>query len=133
MQINKRQIFLAYENSIKKYIKLHKSKHWELNYYKKKELIKSKDLENFRKNKLSDGLDVKSYNLKIQKKNLKGLIQDCGLNFVYKNLCKKNIGNLKYYGKLKGKFYDNNQFYSIRWLSIIQKILKKKKFMYHVK
>ena len=127
MQITKNQIFLAYEESIKKYAKLHKSKHWELNYKKKRELIKSQDLKNFRKNKLSDGLDVKSYNFSIQKKFLNKLIKDCGLNFVYKNLCKKNIGNLKFYGKLKDKFYDNNQFYSIMWLFILKKILKKKK------
>lgn len=125
MQINKKKIFLAYQNSIKNYSKLHKSKHWEKNYKKKIELIKNKDLENFRNNKLSDGLDVKSYDLKIQKKNLNDLIKDCGLKFVYKNLCKKNIGNLKYYGKLKDKFLDNNQFYSIKWLYILKKILKK--------
>ena len=127
MQITKNQIFLAYEESIKKYAKLHKSKHWELNYKKKRELIKSQDLKNFRKNKLSDGLDVKSYNFSIQKKFLNKLIKDCGLNFVYKNLCKKNIGNLKFYGKLKDKFYDNNQFYSIKWISILKKKFKDKK------
>lgn len=130
MNLNNTQIFLAYKASLKKYLLNHKSKHWNLNYTKKKNLLSSNYLDNFRNNNFSDGLDVKSYGKDYQKKLFNKLIDSCGTEFVYKNLLKENIGNLQSYGKFKDKFFDNNQFYSIKWLHTILKITKKNKINY---
>ena len=41
---------------------------------------------------------------------LQQLIKDCGEDFVYRNLLKKNVGNLQSYKKFKDKFFDNPKF-----------------------
>jgi len=91
---------------------------------KKKKLFEKKYLINFRNNNFSDGLDVKLYDEAFQNKLLESLINDCGDDFVYRNLLKKNVGNLQSNKKFKDKFLDNNQFFSIKWLNILIKKIK---------
>ena len=59
------------------------------NGQKKIKLFKSKNLENFRNNDLSKGLDDQYHTQKQMKDNFKKLIKDCGEKFVLKNLSGK--------------------------------------------
>ncbi len=119
MSITNSEIFLSFKQSMDSYEKDQKSDHWKKNYKKKLGLFNEKYLTNFRNNNFSDGLDVKLYDVNHQRQLLKSLIEECGEEFVKNNLCKQNIGNLKSTENFKGKFLDNNQFYSIKWLNLL--------------
>jgi len=40
MTLSINDIFLSYNESLEKYLTIHKSKHWDLNYQKKKNYLK---------------------------------------------------------------------------------------------
>ena len=71
--------------------KIFSSKHWSYNNRRKSFLFKIDNLENFRNNNLSSGLDDQFYSKRDTKKNFRKLINDCGEKFVLNNLSSKNI------------------------------------------
>ena len=122
----KEKIEKNYDLSISRYKNKFSSKHWTYNNQKKIKLFKSKNLENFRNNDLSKGLDDQYHTQKQMKDNFKKLIKDCGEKFVLKNLSGKNIGNVKNYYKHKGKIVDKHEIFFIKFLKDISKYIKKR-------
>ena len=104
----------AFKISSEDYNFKEKSKHWE-KYDARKHLYNIKSLENFRNNTLSDGLDDR-YNVDQQNDIFSKLINEIGINFIYQNLNKINIGNSKQIFKYKDKIVDAGQLFHIKWL-----------------
>ena len=121
------KIQLSHIKSFKNYDNKYKSDHWQRGYEKKKELLKFKNIENFRNNSLSDGLDTRAGSIESQKKLYNQLKDEIGAKYLIKNLSSTNIGKLKNVLKVKGKILDPNAFFHIRQLYDIQSKIEEKK------
>ena len=75
--------------SLTKYNKKFQSNHWLFNNKKKKNLLKEKNLSNFRRNGLSYGLDDQFYSKKDTIDFFKFLTKEYGTNFIFSLLEKK--------------------------------------------
>ncbi|MSU74482.1 hypothetical protein EXS57_01750 [Candidatus Kaiserbacteria bacterium] len=84
-------IIRAFENSMSEYEDIQKSKHWK-KYDRRQHLYNLANLENFRNNNLSEGLDP-TFSSKMQREIYNQLIVDVGEKYVRENLTDKNIGN----------------------------------------
>ena len=123
----KDKILKNFNLNIDEYSKNFSSKHWLYNNKKKVNLFKIKNLDNFRNNNLSKGLDDQYYTNKQMQNNFNQLIKDCGEKFVTKNLSKKNIGNVKSFYKYKGKIVDKHEIFFIKYLKDITQHIKLKR------
>ena len=97
-----------------KYESIQKSKHWQ-KFDARKHLYTLENLENFRNNKLSDGLDDR-YSSGEQKEIFQDLVTELGEEYVLSNLTDKNIGNSLNYFKVGNLFIDGGQNFHIKWL-----------------
>jgi|TARA_B110000027_G_C16100407_1_gene292770 putative sugar O-methyltransferase len=104
----------------------HQSKHWKIIYGEKFKKLKEYDIQNFRNNFLSKGLDDSFYSLGFKKKIYNSFIKEIGQLFLKKNLNKKNIGNLKNFFFFKNLKIDINELFHIYWLYSLKKKVKKK-------
>lgn len=104
----------------------HQSKHWKIIYGKKFKELKEYDIQNFRNNFLSKGLDDSFYSLDFKKKICNSFIKEIGQLFLKKNLNKKNIGNLKNFFFFENLKIDINELFHIYWLHNLKKKIKKK-------
>ena len=103
--------------SLKKYKHKYLSSHWRFQINRKKVLLTSNNLINFRNNKLSYGLDDQFYTKKQFLNNFELLKKICGDKFLEKTLLKKNIGNVKNYTMFKGKYFvDMHEIFFIKFL-----------------
>jgi len=85
----------SYIKSKEKFNDVDKSPHWE-KIINKKKFDNLEDLENFRNNALSYGHDDSEYYDKERfDKEIELIIDKIGEKYLYENLKKKNIGNLK--------------------------------------
>jgi hypothetical protein len=111
----------AFKLSFEDYDAVEKSKHWK-KFDERKHLYSIENLENFRNNTLSDGLDDR-YSIDDQKKIFSKLINEIGINFIYKNLNKINIGNCKQIFFYNDKIVDTGQLFHIKWLHDLNKFV----------
>ena len=126
--INIEKIFKSFEKATNDYDKNFLSKHWAYNYLLKENLFEINNLENFRNNGLSNGLEAKMPNVDSQLKYYNDLIKIIGKKFIVNNLSDNNIGNFKYEHTIDGKILDINDLFHIYYLSILNnKILKNQK------
>ena len=109
-----------YTYNIVNYKKLFSSSHWDYNNNKKKNLFLYKNLKNFRRNGLSYGLDDQFYSKKETLLFLNYLIKECGKEFIYKLLDKKNIGNARQFIKIKSKSVTANELFHIKFAYDLQ-------------
>jgi len=96
------------------YDSIQKSKHWK-KFDQRKHLYSPENLENFRNNKLSLGLDDQ-YSDKEQKEIFQDLVNELGEEYVLSNLTDKNIGNSQTFFKVGNLFIDGGQNFHIKWL-----------------
>ena len=121
------EIKKSFDISIKKYRTHYKSNHWK-RYDERIKLFKIENLQNFRSNGLSNGLDdQKSPN--VIKKELSLLSKLINDKFIKNNLLTTNFGNLKNIIKVKKLLLDSGQLYFIYWLYLLKKKLKKIKYI----
>ena len=78
-----------FKYSIKSYNEKYRSSHWQFQINKKHNLFETKNLSNFRNNKLSFGLDDQYYTKKQFLNNFELLKKNCGENFLKKDSKKK--------------------------------------------
>jgi len=109
------RIIQAFEKSMAEYDPTQKSRHWQRFFNEKRHLFKKESLENFRNNTLSDGLDDR-FHPSMQKSVFCEVLAECGPDFVFKNLSKKNIGNAHEIFTIGDKIVDAGQCVHIRWL-----------------
>ena len=121
-----KKINLSHIKSIQDYDNKYKSDHWQRGYEKKKERLKFNNIENFRNNSLSDGLDTRPGSIESQKKLYNQLKDEIGIKYLRKNLSNSNIGNLKNVLRIENKLIDPNLLFHIRQLYEIQKQVKNK-------
>src|SRR3989344_6111457 len=107
-------IFKAFKKSMGEYDSIQKSKHWK-KFDQRKHLYSPENLENFRNNKLSLGLDDQ-YSDKEQKEIFQDLVNELGEEYVLSNLTDKNIGNSQTFFKVGNLFIDGGQNFHIKWL-----------------
>ena len=107
-------IIESFEKSMQEYDVIQKSRHWK-KFDTRSHLYTLKNLENFRNNKLSDGLDDR-FSSSEQKEIFKELMNDLGEDFVLSNLTKKNVGNSHQYFKIEDLFVDGGHNFHIKWL-----------------
>jgi len=107
-------IIESFEKSMQEYDVIQKSKHWK-KFDRRNHLYKAENLENFRNNELSEGLDD-SYSPAEQKEIFKDLTAELGKDFVLSNLTEKNVGNSRQHFKIGDKFVDGGQNFHIKWL-----------------
>jgi putative sugar O-methyltransferase len=121
------EIKKSFDISIKKYRAHYKSNHWK-RYDERIKLFKIENLQNFRSNGLSNGLDDQKSPIVIKKELslLSKLIND---KFIKNNLLTTNFGNLKNIIKVKKLLLDSGQLYFIYWLYLLKKKLKKIKYI----
>ncbi len=110
-----------FEHGLKYYSKNFRSKHWEYMVNKKKNLYKTSNLKNFRKNNLSFGLDDQYYSIKEFHKNFSDLLKTCGKNYVLKYLNSTNIGNVKNFLNYKKRLVDRHDIFFIKYLYDLEK------------
>jgi len=116
-----KKIINNFNFSIKQYDNYSASSYWTRSIYKKKKLFNKTGLKNFRKNGLSNNIDdfyISNSKNKILLSNLK---KNCGSDFVYRFLQKKNVGNAKKIGKFKKRFYSSSDLFMIKYLNDLQK------------
>jgi putative sugar O-methyltransferase len=123
----KNKILKSFNYSNQIYDNKFKSYHWEYQNKKKKKLFKIKNLENFRNNKLSEGLDDQFYSKQKTKELFQTLLKKHDRDFIIKMLDNKNIGNAKMSFKYKDKSYSTNELFHIEYLTKIKKYIKIKK------
>ena len=120
-----------FKYSLKNYNEKHKSNHWQFQINRKKSLFKTKNLDNFRNNNLSFGLDDQFYSKKQFLNNFDLLKKVCGNKFLEKTLLKKNIGNVKNFIKFKGKYFvDMHEIFFVKYLFDLEKNIDFKKIEY---
>ncbi len=120
-----------FKYSIKSYNEKYRSSHWQFQINKKHNLFETKNLSNFRNNKLSFGLDDQYYTKKQFLNNFELLKKNCGENFLKKTLKKKNIGNVKNYIKFKKKYFiDRSEIFFIKFFYDLEKNINFKKIKY---
>jgi len=115
------EIIKNFEFSIKSYNKKFKSNHWLYNNDKKKDLFIKKNLNNFRNNGLSYGMDDTFYSKKKSTELLKILKKECGKSFLIRFLLKNNLGNSKYFQKDKSYYYTAHELFHIKFIHEISK------------
>ncbi len=116
-----------FQSSIRKYNLNYQSNHWLYNNKKKIKLFTKKNLKNFRANGLSEGMDDQYYSKKQSIKLLNNLIKECGKDFIYKTLLKKNIGKSNKALKFNSYFYTAHELFHIKFIYEIKKKIKIKK------
>jgi len=114
-------IIKNYQFNLKNYQKNYQSKHWSYNNDKKKILFNKEKLQNFRRNGLSKGMDDSFYTQKQGIKFFETLKKECGENFLYSMLLKKNIGNPKNFFKEKNFYYTAHELFHIKFVHEIRK------------
>ena len=120
-----------YLESIKIYQDNFKSNHWNYINKKKKELFKIQNLEKFRRNNLSYGLDDQFYTDREFKENFEILKKICGAKFLRKVLFKKNIGKVKKFIKFENKYFvDRHEIFFVKFLYDLEKKINFKKINY---
>ena len=120
-----------YSESMKFYQGNYKSNHWNYINKKKRNLYKIQNLEKFRRNNLSYGLDDQFYTDREFKENFELLKKDCGDNFLRKTLFKKNIGKVKKFIKFENKYFvDRHEIFFIKFLYDLEKKINFKKIKY---
>jgi len=120
--MNLEKIFISFEKANEDYEYSQKSLHWKkLNnqFYKE---VKKKGLKNFRKNKLSRGLDDEG-KMFFTNEKLLNLIDKCGKKFIDK-YSECEIGNPNFY-EFNGRKYNMNDLYNINFLYQVQNFMKK--------
>ena len=125
MKTSIEKIRLSHVKSFHDYDNKYKSDHWQRGYEKKNELLKFKNIENFRNNSLSDGLDTQPGSIKTQKKLYNQLKNEIGIKYLRENLSNSNIGKLKNVLRIQNKLIDPNALFHIRQLYDIQNQIKK--------
>mgnify|MGYP001182574300 FL=1 len=116
-----------FQSSIRKYNLNYQSNHWLYNNKKKIKLFNKKNLKSFRANGLSEGMDDKYYSKKQSIKLLNSLIKECGKDFIYKTLLKKNIGKSNKALKFKSYYYTAHELFHIKFIHEVKKKIKIKK------
>ena len=107
-------IIRAFEKSLGEYEGIQKSKHWK-KYNTRRHLYTLANLENFRNNQLSEGLD-QTFPPETQREIYHQLIADVGEQYVRENLDDKNVGNGRHCFVEDGLVVDGGQNYIIKWL-----------------
>ena len=107
-------IIKSFEKSMQEYDAIQKSKHWK-KFDSRGHLYNKENLENFRNNQLSEGLDDQ-FSLEQQKEIFGNLVNELGEDYVLSNLTEKNIGNSHQCFKIGDKFVDGGQNFHIKWL-----------------
>ena len=113
--------------SLTKYNKKFQSNHWLFNNKRKKNLLKEKNLSNFRRNGLSYGLDDQFYSKKDTIDFFKFLTKEHGTNFIFSLLEKKNIGSPKKFFFKKKKYFTANELVHIKHLLDFKNYIRLKK------
>ncbi|MDP3763172.1 MAG: putative sugar O-methyltransferase [bacterium] len=122
-------IIKAFEKSMGEYDSIQKSKHWK-KFDARKHLYTLENLENFRNNKLSDGLDDR-YSSGEQKEIFQDLVTELGEEYVLSNLTDKNIGNSPNFFKIDNLYVDGGQNFHIKWLHELETyVFSKRKINY---
>ncbi len=122
-------IIKAFEKSMGEYDSIQKSKHWK-KFDARKSLYTLENLDNFRNNKLSEGLDD-GYSLGEQKEIFEDLKNELGEEYVLSNLTDKNIGNSPNVFKVGNLFVDGGQNFHIKWLHELETyVFSKRKVNY---
>lgn len=106
---------------MQEYEGIQKSQHWK-KYDARRHLYTLANLENFRNNKLSDGLDDR-YSPEEQRKIFQDLVTELGEEYVLSNLTDKNIGNSLNYFKVGNLFVDGGQNFHIKWLHELEDLV----------
>ena len=122
----KNKILKSFNYSNEIYDNNFKSYHWEYQN-RKKDLFKIENLENFRNNKLSEGLDDQFYTEKETKQLFQSLLKDYDEDFIIKMLDNRNIGNSNISFKYKDKNYSANELFHIKYMAKITKYIKTNK------
>ncbi len=117
----------SFKQSMEDYDNFSKSKHWIFFNNKKKNLFDVSNLEFFRKNGLSNGLDDKSPDINHLTNYYKYILQKCGIDFVYNNLEINNVGFNDHYIKIKKYFIDLNFLSNLEHFYYISKKINLKK------
>ena len=112
-------IIRAFKKSIGEYESIQKSSHWK-KYDRRRHLYTLANLENFRNNQLSEGLDD-TFPVQTQQDIYDQLIAEVGERYVRENLTDKNIGNGQHCFVKEGLVIDGGQNYIIRWLYDLEK------------
>lgn len=107
-------IIRAFEKSLGEYDSIQKSQHWK-KYDARRYLYTLANLENFRNNRLSEGLD-QAFPPETQREIYHQLNTDVGAQYVRENLSDKNIGNNPHCFVKDGLVVDGGQNYIIKWL-----------------
>ena len=107
-------IIKAFEKSLGEYERIQKSKHCK-KFDRRRHLYTLANLENFRNNQLSEGLDP-TFPLEVQREIYLQLIAEVGEKYVRGNLSSLNVGNGRHGFVQDGLFVDGGQNYEIRWL-----------------
>ena len=115
------EIISNFEFSIKSYNKKFQSNHWLYNNKKKKKLFHKKDLNNFRNNGLSEGMDDTFYSKKKSLKLFEQIKKECGEKFLQRTLLKTNLGNSKESLKYKSYFYTAHELFHLKFVYEIKK------------
>ncbi len=110
----KEDIIKAFEKSLGEYEDIQKSKHWK-KFDARRHLYSLANLENFRNNHLSEGLDD-HYSPQEQKKIYESLVSEVGEEYVRSNLTDLNIGNSPDCFRVDGLVVDGGQNVHIKWL-----------------
>ena len=118
-------IFKAFEKSMGEYESVKKRRHWK-KFDARKHLYTLENLENFRNNKLSDGLDDR-YSLREQREIFEDLVTELGEEYVLSNLTDKNVGNSSSFFKIGNLFVDGGQNFHIKWLHELETLVFSKK------
>ncbi len=122
-------IIKAFEKSMGEYDSIQKSKHWR-KFDARKHLYTLENLENFRNNKLSEGLDDR-YSPGEQKEIFENLKNELGEDYILSNLTDKNVGNSPDCFKIGNLFVDGGQNFHIKWLHELETyVFSKKKINY---
>tara|TARA_B100000787_G_scaffold169784_1_gene162236 strand:+ start:684 stop:1724 length:1041 start_codon:yes stop_codon:yes gene_type:complete len=122
-----KEILKNYHYNLMNYQKNFESRHWAYNNNLKKTLFDEKNLKNFRRNGLSEGMDDTFYTKKQGMAFYKTLVKECSKAFVYSMLSKRNIGNPKKYFVDKSYYFTAHELFHIKFIyDIKDKILLKK-------
>ena len=112
-------IIRTFEKSLGEYDRIQKSQHWK-KFDARRHLFSLANLENFRNNHLSEGLDP-TFPPEIQQEIHRQLISEVGEKYVRENLTSKNVGNGRDCFMQDGLVVDGGQNYQIRWLYDLEK------------
>ena len=118
------KIYYNFTHNSKRYNESYKSEHWKYQNKRKLDLFKIDNLENFRNNGLSTGLDDQFYNKQKTENLLNSLILDLTEKYVYNLLEDKNIGNVKDFLSFKDKYYSANELFHIKYTSLLEKFFE---------